>query len=56
LIDDGIVKVEKDESDDFQKTCVFFDMLELQQYTEIYFIEGKFSLFPKLTIFPWFSR
>ena len=43
LIDDGIVKVEKDESDDFQKTCVFFNMLELQQYTEIYFIEGTFS-------------
>ena len=45
LIDDGIVKVAKEESADFQKTCAYFNFLELQQYTEIYFIEGIFSIF-----------
>ena len=45
LIDDGTVSVEKNESNDFQKTCAFFNLLELQQYTEIYFIEGIFSTF-----------
>ena len=43
LIDDGTVNVEKNESNDFQKTCAYFNLLELQQYTEIYFIEGLFQ-------------
>ena len=43
LIDDGTVNVEKNESNDFQKTCAYFNLLELQHYTEIYFIEGIFS-------------
>ena len=40
LIDGGIVEVEKRESDDFQKTCAYFNLVELHQYAEIYFMEG----------------
>ena len=50
LIDDETVQVEKNESNDFQKTCAYFNMLELKQYAEIYFMEGIFSFFTKLTI------
>ena len=51
LIDDETVQVEKNESNDFQKTCAYFNMLELKQYAEIYFMEGIFSIVTKLSIF-----
>ena len=45
FIENGFVIVTKNQSSDFQTTCSYFNLLELKDYTKIYFEEGSCSFY-----------
>ena len=42
LTNKKVIEINKNESNDFQKTCRYFNLWELQQYVNIHFMKGLF--------------
>ena len=42
LTNKKVIEINKNESNDFQKTCHYFNLWELQQFVNVYFMIGLF--------------